>query len=103
LGRACAESGHPDKAQEVLGNLAAGKPKSAGAHAIMGTAQAQKRDAITAGKLNNQANEWLAEGKVQQAVGAYRKALQLNPNYAQAHYNLSLALDKLGDFGEEQQ
>jgi tetratricopeptide (TPR) repeat protein len=56
-----------------------------------------------AGQLNNQANQLLAEGKVQEAVDAYRKALQLNPHYAQGHYNLSLALDKLGQLSEEQQ
>jgi len=67
------------------------------------TLKEHSSQASTAGQLNNQANQWLAEGKVQEAVEAYRKALQLSPNYAQAHYNLSLALDKLGELGEERQ
>ena len=101
LGRTYAESGDLDKAQKVLGKLEAARPGSAGAQHNKEAAQAVR--AVTAGQLNNQANQWLAEGKVQQAADTYRKALQLNPNYAQAHYNLSLALDKLGEFSEEQE
>jgi tetratricopeptide (TPR) repeat protein len=103
LGRTYAESGDLAKAQEVLGKLEAARPNSANAHLNMGTVRGQSSRAILAGQLNNQANQWLAEGKVQQAVDTYRKALQLNPNYAQARYNLSLALDKLGEFSEEQE
>ena len=55
-----------------------------------------------AGQLNNQANQLLAEGKVQRAADTYREALRLSPNNAQMHYNLSLALDKLGNLSEEQ-
>lgn len=31
------------------------------------------------------------------AVESFKKAVQFNPDYAQAHYNLGLTLDKLGD------
>ena len=54
------------------------------------------------GQLNNQANQLLAEGKVQQAADTYREALRLSPNNALFHYNHSLALDKLGNLSEEE-
>ena len=38
------------------------------------------------------------EGKVNEAIDAYRKALQLNPNHAEAHNNLGTALAQRGDF-----
>ena len=54
------------------------------------------------GQLNNQANQLLAEGKVQQAADTYRQAVRLSPNNALFHYNFSLALDKLGNRSEEE-
>jgi len=39
-----------------------------------------------------------AKGRLHDAIAAYRRAIALNPNYAVAHYNLSLALLAKGDF-----
>jgi Tfp pilus assembly protein PilF len=40
---------------------------------------------------------WLQSRDAARAKQALQKALHLKPNYAQAHYNLALALDQLGE------
>ena len=40
---------------------------------------------------------YLALGKHEEEAEAYREAIQLNPNYIAAHYNLSMAYDLLKD------
>jgi tetratricopeptide (TPR) repeat protein len=57
----------------------------------------QENEAIAAGNLNNQGNQLLQEGKIREAAEAYRKATELDPDNAQWHYNLSLALSRLGE------
>jgi tetratricopeptide (TPR) repeat protein len=52
-------------------------------------------------RLNQQANQYLAGGNAEAAAESYRKALQLNPRDAKLHYNLSLALERLGNFFSE--
>jgi tetratricopeptide (TPR) repeat protein len=47
--------------------------------------------------FNARANQLLAAGNARAAAAAYREALRADPNNPQLHYNLSLALDKLGD------
>jgi tetratricopeptide (TPR) repeat protein len=42
---------------------------------------------------------YLALGRHEEEVQAYREALRLNPKYAQAHYNLSMAYDHLKEGG----
>ncbi|MGC2194138.1 MAG: tetratricopeptide repeat protein [Terriglobales bacterium] len=54
-------------------------------------------------RLNEGANRNLLSGNPKAAAESYRKALQLNPRDAKLHYNLALALDKLGDFPLEQE
>ena len=54
-----------------------------------------------AGEFNAQANQLLAAGNARAAANAYREALRADPNNPQLHYNLSLALDKLGDQSAE--
>ena len=56
-----------------------------------------------AGKFNEQANQLLAAGNPRAAANAYREALRADPNNPQLHYNLSLALDQLGDRTAEHQ
>jgi tetratricopeptide (TPR) repeat protein len=56
-----------------------------------------------AGKFNAQANQLLAAGNARAAADAYRSALRADPKNPQLHYNLSLALDQLGDRAAEQQ
>jgi tetratricopeptide (TPR) repeat protein len=52
-------------------------------------------------RLNEQARDLLASGKASAAVDVYRKALQSNPDDPLLHYNLALALDRLGDRSAE--
>jgi tetratricopeptide (TPR) repeat protein len=47
--------------------------------------------------LGNQANDWLKQGRLKEAVEGYRKAVSLNPNDAKLHYNLAVALARVGD------
>ncbi len=56
----------------------------------------------TVARFNEEASQYLLAGNAQAAAQNYGKALQLNPRDAKLHYNLSLALDKLGDFASEQ-
>jgi tetratricopeptide (TPR) repeat protein len=56
-----------------------------------------------AGKFNAQANQLLAAGNARAAAEAYREALRADPKNPQLRYNLSLALDKLGDRAAEEQ
>jgi tetratricopeptide (TPR) repeat protein len=59
-----------------------------------------EREAATA-KLTEEANRSLSAGNAQAAAETYRKALQLHPDDPKLHYNLSLALDQLGDLAAE--
>ncbi len=43
---------------------------------------------------------YLALGRHEEEVRAYEEALRLNPKYAQAHYNLSMAYDHLKEGGK---
>jgi len=43
---------------------------------------------------------YLALGRHEEEVQAYKKALRLNPKYAQTHYNLSMAYDHLKEGGK---
>ena len=53
--------------------------------------------------FNERAGEYLTAGNAKAAAESYGKALQLRPRDAKLHYNLSLALDRLGDFPSERQ
>ena len=52
-------------------------------------------------RFNEKAGEYLVKGDAKSAAESYGKALQLDPRDAKLHYNLSLALDRLGDFTSE--
>ncbi len=52
-------------------------------------------------RFNDEANQYLAAGNAKAAAESYGKALQLNPRDAKLRYNLSLALDRMGDFTAE--
>ncbi len=58
-----------------------------------------KENAIA--RFNEKGGEYLSAGDPKAAAESYGKALQLNPRDAKLHYNLSLALDRLGDFPSE--
>ena len=61
----------------------------------------QGQASAEAARLNEQANKLLAAENARAAADSYRRALQLVPNDAQMHYNLSLALDRLGEVPAE--
>lgn len=42
----------------------------------------------------------LNQGKWSEAIAAYQRALQIDPNYVMAHCNLGIALKGQGKFGE---
>lgn len=50
-----------------------------------------------------QANQLLREGKLEEAVVAYRLALAQNPNFYLSHHNLGEVLWKLGRLDEAEQ
>ncbi|MEK0191436.1 tetratricopeptide repeat protein [Microcoleus anatoxicus] len=45
-------------------------------------------------------NQFLQEGKLEDAIAAYRLAIELNPDYSWSHHNLGEALAKLGQLEE---
>jgi len=53
--------------------------------------------------LRGKANDLLAKSDARGAATIYREALKLDPNNAKAYYNLSLALEQLGERREEKQ
>ena len=65
----------------------------------------QRKDVRERAKvLNSQGNDDYAKGRIPQAVEDYRKSLKLDPTSPEVHYNLSLALARLGDeVGEKQE
>ena len=87
LAQLLAKSGQKELAQKEHGESAA--------LASRGDSHAE------AGKFNAEANQFLATGDARAAAGAYRQALRADPKNPQLHYNLSLALDKLGDQSAE--
>ncbi len=61
--------------------------------------ESDKESAIA--RFNEKAGEYLTAGNAKAAAESYGKALQLSPRDAKLHYNLSLALDRLGDVPAE--
>ncbi len=53
--------------------------------------------------IGSKANVLLEKGDAQSAAAMYSKAIQLEPENPKTHYNLALALEKLGKRGEESQ
>lgn len=48
----------------------------------------------------NLANSLIDEGRVQESIAEYRKAIQIRPNYAAAHDNLGMALRENGEYDQ---
>ena len=67
-----------------------------------GQIREQTDQRMRAGIPNNQGNDLMAQGRVREAVAAYNEAVKLDPGNAPFHYNLALALGKLGDRPGEQ-
>jgi tetratricopeptide (TPR) repeat protein len=85
----------------LLLDKAARKELATAERARYETLKSREEKATNVRKLNQQANEFLQAGNPEAAVKAYRQALQLNPTDAKLRYNLSLALNKLGDQAAE--
>ena len=92
---------HQDLA--VLLDKAGQKQLAAAERARYTSLKSREERATNIGALNDQANGFLQAGNPEAAVKSYRKALQLNPSDAKLHYNLSLALNKLGDQSAERE
>ena len=123
LGLALVRTGKPDEAIQEFDVAAKLNPSDPEVHAQLASVlqqQNQKERAqvelrksqqlrgrsdqqAQAGKLNDESNHYLLAGNPQAAVESYRKALKLNPDDAKLHYNLSLALDRVGDKAAEQE
>src|SRR5271156_1357786 len=56
---------------------------------------------IAIAKLSEQGDKYLEAGSVKTAVHSYQQAVQLNPGNAKLHFNMSLALGRMGDFSSE--
>jgi tetratricopeptide (TPR) repeat protein len=48
----------------------------------------------------NKGNQFLEEGNLEEAIAAFRRAIELNPDLSWSHHNLGEALAKLGQFEE---
>lgn len=54
----------------------------------------------TAGNLNKVGNQLKRKGKLAEAIGEYRRAIELNPQFSWSYYNLGDALAKQGHINE---
>jgi protein O-mannosyl-transferase len=61
---------------------------------------AERQHLGTAEGLLNRSLEYYRAGRFQDCIDAARRALQLNPNYAEAYNNLAAAYDSLGQYDE---
>jgi len=63
------------------------------------TASAGARSAFADGQAHwKRGNSFYKHGKLDRAVAEYQTAIRLNPNFADAHFNLATALDHRGQF-----
>ncbi len=75
--------------------------KSLAKMAVLATGGALMAEETLAGaKENSDGIGHFKEGHWEESEKLFRKALELNANLAEAHYNLALALDKLGNHGD---
>lgn len=62
------------------------------------TQQTNSKEAVQQPSYINQGNQYARDGLLREAVEAYKKALQKEPENATAHRNLGIVLVKAGDF-----
>ncbi len=89
------EAGNPQEQRAQVAEATA--PKAAMMPAKGLSPQAGLSNINAAAQSLNLGTELLAEGKIDFAVAQYKEALRLNADDEVAHYNLALALAKLGD------
>jgi tetratricopeptide (TPR) repeat protein len=82
----------------VVGTIQNPKSSSEAAHsAIQNRMIAQTQTGFpAAADLVNQGLQLIGQGKLTEAIAAFRQASQLDPKMASAHYNLGLALRQVG-------
>jgi len=117
LGASLARTGETDKAIEQLQEAKKLKPEGSEAAYELGLLLMKKNAQLAArgelenfgqfreqtdqrmraGVPNNQGNDLMEQGHVREAVAAYEEAVRMDPGNAPFHYNLALALAKLGD------
>ena len=51
-------------------------------------------------RVNGLGNAWLRKGRVDRAVAHYREAIAIEPDYADAHYNLANLLRDRGELDQ---
>lgn len=110
------------EAAEILRKSIALQPDFVGAHATlaivlqqMGDAQAAAAERRASAELSTKKNNLqgaqfntnsgirlLKAGDLDGAIGQFESALKLTPDYAPAHYELSIALKRKGDISEAQ-
>ena len=120
LGFCLARLGQSDAAIEQLYAAVKLKPEASEPHYELGSLLSKKNEKASqeefqefrrlkrksdleeqAGVLSSEGNHFLEKGQARDAAAKYEKALQMDSNNAQVHYNLSLALSKLGDSAAE--
>jgi tetratricopeptide (TPR) repeat protein len=121
LGLVLARAGNLEQAQQCLETAVKLNPQEAGAHYELSLIYAKQKNqqrykeelqAFQRARLRSdenwnfdllriKGNDALQKGDAKGAAGAYREALKLKPNDPGMHYNLALALAKLGDHAEE--
>ena len=121
LGLVLARSGNLEEAQQQLEAAVKLNPRAPGAHYELGLIYAKKKDLQRSKEetkaferarfrsdedwnfelLRIKGNDFLQKGDAKAAAEAYQEALQLKPSDPGMHYNLSLALAKLGDTAGE--
>jgi Flp pilus assembly protein TadD len=120
LGSVLRQKGELEAALEELQTALHLDPNDAGAHQALGmvlrqkadpngaSAEFQKADALNKAKMDTQAAtlatntgaKQLRQGDVNPAIEQFRNALKLAPDYAPAHYQLALALERKGDLDQ---
>jgi tetratricopeptide (TPR) repeat protein len=121
LGLVLARSGNLQEAQQQLETAVKLNPRAPGAHYELSLIYAKKKDPERSKEesqafqrarsrsdedwnfdlLRIKGSDFLQKGDAKGAAEAYREALELKPNDPGMHYNLSLALAKLGDIAGE--
>ena len=80
------------EAQHMLDFLAGKAPPPQESIKLLGATLADDPET-----LNNRANSYAAEGKVQSAIECFRRVVALRPASAEAHFNLGSAEERLGN------
>jgi tetratricopeptide (TPR) repeat protein len=124
LGMVLARTGRTDEAKTELEEAKKLNPYAEGAHYELSHIYARMKDirrakeeadafqldrdrngeALTIDLLRIKGDDFLRKGNAQDAANTYREAIKINPVDPGMHYNLALALTKLGDqTGEKQE